>query len=81
MIGQPNFVTSDLFDKALEEVKIKKPNQLYDAIRFEELEEGYSLAMLHVGPFDTENQTFDEMERFANSINLKDFRKFIVRFI
>ena len=51
MIGQPNFVTSDLFDKALEEVKIKKPNQLYDAIRFEELEEGYSLAMLHVGPF------------------------------
>lgn len=27
MIGQPNFVTTDLFDKALEEVKIKKPNQ------------------------------------------------------
>ena len=81
MIGQPNFVTSDLFDKALEEVKIKKPNQLYDAIRFEELEEGYSLAMLHVGPFDTEIRLLMKWSVFANSINLKEFRKFIVRFI
>ena len=75
MIGQPNFITTDLFDKALEEVKIKKPNQLYDAIRFEELEEGYSLAMLHVGPFDTENQTFDEMERFCKLHKLKRISK------
>ena len=71
MIGQPDFITRELFEKALEEVKIKKPNLLYEAIRFEKIEEGQSLAMLHVGPFDTENETFAEMEHFCQLHKLK----------
>ena len=71
MIGQPDFITRELFEKALEEVKIKKPNPLYEAVRFEKIEEGPSLAMLHLGPFDTENETFAEMERFCQYHKLK----------
>ena len=71
MIGQPDFITRELFEKALEEVKIKKPNLLYEAIRFEKIEEGQSLAMLHVEPFDTENETFAEMEHFCQLHKLK----------
>ena len=35
MIGQPDFITRELFEEALNEVMIKKPNLLYEAIRFE----------------------------------------------
>ena len=55
----------------MKEVKIKKPNSLYEIIRFEKIEEGQSLAMLHLGPFDTENETFAEMERFCQLHKLK----------
>ena len=65
MIGHPDFITRELFEEALKEVNIKKPNPLYEAIRFEKIEEGQSLAMPHLGPFDTENETFTEMERFC----------------
>ena len=71
MIGQPDFITRKLFEKAMEEVKIKKPNILYEAVRFEKIEEGPSLAMLHVGSFDTENETFAEMEHFCQFHKLK----------
>ena len=71
MIGQPDFITRELFEEALEEVKIKKPNPLYEAVRFEKIEEGQILAMLHVGPFDTENETFAEMEHFCQLHKLK----------
>ena len=71
MIGQPDFITRELFEEALNEVKIKKPNPLYEAIRFEKIEEGQSLAMLHVGSFDSENETFAEMERFCQLHKLK----------
>ena len=71
MIGQPYFITRELFLEALKEVKIKKPNSIYEAIRFEKIEEGQSLAMLHVGPFDTENETFAEMEYFCQLHKLK----------
>ena len=71
MIGQPDFITRELFEEALNEVMIKKPNLLYEAIRFEKIEEGLSLAMLHVGPFDTENETFADMEDFCQLHKLK----------
>ena len=71
MIGQPDFITRELFEEALNEVKIKKPNPLYEAIRFEMIEEGQSLAMLHVGPFDNEPQTFAKMDAFCQENGLK----------
>ena len=70
-IGQPDFITRELFEEALNEVKIKKPNPLYEAIRFEKIEEGQSLAMLHVGSFDSENETFEFMECFCQLHKLK----------
>ena len=71
MIGQPDFITRELFEEAMKEVKIKKPNPFYEAICFEKIEDGQSLAMLHVGPFDTENETFAEMESFCQHHKLK----------
>ena len=71
MIGQPDFITRELFEEALKEVKIKKLNPLYEAIRFERIEDGQSLAMLHLGPFDTENETFAAMEHYCQLHKVK----------
>ncbi len=51
---QPDFITEEMVKKALEQVRVKKPNPLYDEIRFEEMTEGACVAMLHLGPFDEE---------------------------
>jgi len=47
------------------------PYTLADAIGTFPGEEGLSLSMLHIGPFDNEQQTFDEMESFCKLNNLK----------
>ena len=49
MIKQPDFITQELFEKALENVKKKKPDDWYDEISFEEIEEGKTIQMLHIG--------------------------------
>jgi len=71
MIGQPDFITRELFEEALNEVKIKKPNPLYEAVRFEKIEEGPSLAMLHVGSFQLQSRCLAEMEHFCQFHKLK----------
>ena len=59
MIRQPEFVTTEVFEKALNEVKKKKPHPLLDEVVFEEIEDGLSVQMLHVGPYDDELITFE----------------------
>lgn len=87
MLRQPDFVTKSYFFKILDISKKKKPNPLFDEVEFAEMEEGLCLQMLHVGPFDTEAETFRIMEEYASDqgliresklhreIYLSDFRK------
>lgn len=70
MIGQPDFITGEMVKKALEQVRVKKPNPLYDEIRFEEMTEGACVAMLHLGPFDEEPQSFAKMDTFCQNQQL-----------
>ena len=71
MIAQPEFITNEIVETALEKVKVKKPNPSYNKIRFERISEGSSVAMLHVGPFDDEPQTFAKMDAFCQENGLK----------
>ena len=78
MIKQPDFITQDIFSKALENVKKKKPNVLYDEISFREIEEGKSIHILHVGSYDDEPKSFELMNEFARKFDLTrigDFHK------
>ena len=59
MIGQPDFITGEMVKKAL-----------YDEIRFEEMTEGACVAMLHLGPFDEEPQSFAKMDAFCQNRQL-----------
>lgn len=71
MIRQPDFVTTDFAEDAIERTKKKKPHDLLNAIKFEAIEEGPCVQMLHTGSYDSEPDSFKKMEEFANARNLK----------
>lgn len=78
MIKQPDFITQEIFTKALENIKKKKPNALYDEMSFREIEEGKSIQILHVGSYDDEPKSFEQLNEFARKLDLRrigDFHK------
>jgi hypothetical protein len=87
MIRQPDFVDTEFVEKIIEITKNKKPNVLLDQVKFETIEEGRCIQMLHFGSYDEEPGSFKLMEEFAiqnamkrkslihREIYLSDFRK------
>ena len=71
MIRQPEFVTEDIVEKAFEIVKKKKPNPLLEEVYFDEIEDGLSVQILHVGSYDNEPESFNKMKDFIESNKLK----------
>ncbi len=76
MIRQPDFVTKQIADKAFEIVRKKNPHPLLDEVLFDTIEDGLSVQMLHIGPYDNEPQSFEEMKKFIeeNHLEIKTLR-------
>lgn len=70
MIRQPDFVTDELAVTTIESVKIKKPNDVLDDVKFSSLSEGLCLQMLHVGSYDDEPESFSKMQKYCDENNL-----------
>lgn len=75
MIKQPYFITKEIFDLAFEKVKKKKPNELYDEVSFDYIESKNAIQILHIGSFDTEIESFEKLDNFANEMNLERSEK------
>jgi hypothetical protein len=87
MIMQPEWITRDMFDAAVQKVAEKDPPMNLPKVRFETYEEGRCVQTLHVGSFDDEAAVLKQMhEEFIpqNGLNLakkhheiylSDFRK------
>lgn len=71
MIKQPDFVTNELFMKAFEIASTKKPNKLLKEVYLDEIEDGLSVQMLHIGDYDSEPETFEKMKEFIKANNLE----------
>lgn len=71
MIRQPDFVTKEIVEKALENVRKKKPNLLIDKVIFGTLEDGLSVQMLHIGSYDDEPNSFRQMDKYLEENNLE----------
>jgi len=71
MIRQPAFITADFAAQNIELTKKKKPHTLLDQVKFETIEEGSCVQMLHMGSFDNEPLSFKLMEQFAEDQLLK----------
>lgn len=71
MIRQPEFVTNEIVERAFQRARDKKPHPLLDEVTFGTVEDGMSLQMLHVGPFDDEPETFKKMDEYLESEQLE----------
>jgi hypothetical protein len=75
MIRQPCFVTEELAQAVIESTKKKKPHDLLRNVRFESIENGLCVQMMHIGSYDDEPASFRLMEEFCNSNGLKRIEK------
>lgn len=64
MIRQPRFVTPDVVERARTSALKKVSAELLRRASFETMTDGISVQMLHVGPYDTEPETFAAMNDF-----------------
>jgi hypothetical protein len=69
MIRQPDFVETNFALQILDQTKRKKPHDLLEQVRFEEIIEGDCIQMLHLGSYDNEPESFRIMETFAEQEN------------
>lgn len=65
MIRQPDFITENMVVTALERVKTRKPNPLYAEMRFDTVQDGKCIEILHIGSYDDEPASFAKMAQFA----------------
>lgn len=70
MVRQPDFVTTDMFKDAVSIVEKKKPSNFLKEVKFETIEDGLSVQMLHVGSYDNEPVSFRLMEEFMEQNHL-----------
>jgi hypothetical protein len=75
MIRQPDFIDASFINEMVELTKKKKPHLLLDKINLEETTEGECVQMLHIGSYDDEPVSFQDMESFAEEKNLKRLSK------
>ena len=75
MIRQPEFVTNEFADQIIDITKKKKPHKLLEEVKYETIEEGKCVQMLHVGSYDSEPASFAKMEEFCEENELERFSK------
>jgi hypothetical protein len=64
MIMQPPIVTSEMFERAVEQVAAKQSPRLLSRARFECYDEGRAAQVLYVGPFSDEGPTIERLHVF-----------------
>jgi hypothetical protein len=84
MIMQPSYVTQQIVDSAIANVKKKHPTAI-SKLRLEAFSEGTCAQILHIGPFSEEGPTIEKVHQFIDSkgkrtgkhheIYLSDIRK------
>jgi hypothetical protein len=67
MIMQPEFITKEMVEQAIEEVGTKKKPASLLLIRFEAFEEGKAAQILHIGPFSEEGPTINKVHSLIES--------------
>jgi hypothetical protein len=73
MIMQPDIITKELFDEALEQVRKKRGEiDSLSKIRLANFEEGLCAQVMHIGPYATEPATLEWMREFMRENGYQD---------
>lgn len=70
MIMQPKYVTANLVNEAIEQVK-KKDLTALPKIRFEAFSEGKAAQTMHIGPFSEEGPTIQKVHDYIGEVKFK----------
>jgi hypothetical protein len=65
MMMQPDHITQDMYQQALEQLRKKKPGPALNLLRFEKFHEGTCLQIMHIGPYSEEMTTIAKIEAYA----------------
>jgi hypothetical protein len=68
MIMQPDFVTSEMVEKAMQDIKKRKNPAAIFKLRFEAYVEGKAAQIMHVGPFSEEGPTVEKVHQCIDSM-------------
>lgn len=68
MIMQPQFVTRQMVEKAIQDVKKKKNPAAISRLRFEAFAEGKAAQIMHIGPFLEEGPTVEKVHQCIDSM-------------
>jgi len=66
MIMQPEWITQEMFEEALKEVKKEKNPPALSKLRLEAYREGLAVQIMHTGPYDAEGPTIARMHAFID---------------
>lgn len=69
LIRMPDFVNSAMVEKAVSEV-VKKKTKTASDVKFEIIDEGDLVSILHIGPYKTEPESIKRMEDFTKGKGL-----------
>ena len=73
MIMQPEVITKELFEEALEQVRKKKgESEMFSKLKLAHFEEGLCVQTMHIGPYATEPATIERMKEFMKENGLRD---------
>ncbi|MGI6279651.1 MAG: GyrI-like domain-containing protein [Acutalibacteraceae bacterium] len=65
MIRQPDFVDKEVFERAKETLKKKKPKLDLSLARLERMTEGLCVQVMHIGSYDSEPETIAALDKYA----------------
>ncbi len=61
MIRMPDFVNEDLFDQAKSNMMLKGKKGRFNELKFEQINEGKCVQLLHIGPYTEEGKSIDKI--------------------
>lgn len=71
MIMQPEFITIELVEKGISELKKKKNTSAIDKVKLEKFNEGKAVQVLHIGPFSEEGPVISKLHKFIEEKGFK----------
>lgn len=71
MIRLPEFVTAEVFIWAKDKLKAKKPHLNIDKVKYEVIDEGKCVQIMHHGSYDNETESIEKMLEFIKDSNLE----------
>lgn len=70
MIRQPDFVTAEWVQTAVNGLETKVSRLMLDKVKFQDVEEGPCVQMMHLGSYDNEPESFRQMEDYCQANDL-----------